>query len=80
FIYLMAYTTSIPLAFFYLTVSNVFLNAISISLFVTIMKHYPSHSVWTATGLINSLAQIGSFVSPTARVTTAQPIIARKEV
>lgn len=66
FIYLMAYATSIPLAFFYLTVSNVFLNAISISVFVTIMKHYPSHSVGTATGLINSLAQIGSFVSPTA--------------
>jgi MFS family permease len=66
FIYLMAYTTSIPLAFFYLTVSNVFLNAISISVFVTIMKHYPSHSVGTATGLINSLAQIGSFASPTA--------------
>ncbi|MGO7580464.1 MFS transporter, partial [Rhizobium ruizarguesonis] len=40
--------------------------AISISVFVTIMKHYPSHSVGTATGLINSLAQIGSFASPTA--------------
>lgn len=64
FIYLMACAESILMAFFYLTVSNVFLNAISISVFVAIMKHYPKESVGTATGLINSLAQIGSFLSP----------------
>lgn len=64
FIYLMANAESIPLAFAYLTVSNVFLNAISISVFTTIMKHFPSNSIGTATGLINSLAQLGSFASP----------------
>jgi sugar phosphate permease len=64
FIYLMFNAASIPVAFFYLTVSNVFLNAISISVFVMIMKNFPKSSVGTATGLINSIAQIGSFVSP----------------
>jgi MFS family permease len=64
FIYLMANADSIPLAFFYLTVSNVFLNAISISVFVAIMKNYPKDSIGTATGLINSLAALGSFASP----------------
>ena len=64
FIYLMANAESIPLAFAYLSVSNVFLNAISISVFVSIMKHFPQNSVGTATGLINSLAQLGSFASP----------------
>ncbi|WP_138469058.1 MFS transporter [Poseidonocella sp. HB161398] len=63
-IYLMAQAEAIPVAFAYLTVSNVFLNAISISVFTTIMKHFPSNSVGTATGLINSLAQLGSFASP----------------
>lgn len=64
FIYLMANAESIPLAFAYLSVSNVFLNAISISVFVSIMKHFPQNSIGTATGLINSLAQLGSFASP----------------
>ena len=64
FIYLMAHAQSIPLAFTYLTVANVFLNAISISVFVSIMKHFPKNTVGTATGLINSLAQLGSFTSP----------------
>lgn len=64
FIYLMANEDSIPLAFAYLSVSNVFLNAISISVFVSIMKHFPHNTVGTATGLINSLAQLGSFASP----------------
>ncbi len=64
FIYLMANTESIPLAFAYLSISNIFLNAISISVFVSIMKHFPQNSVGTATGLINSLAQLGSFASP----------------
>ena len=64
FIYLMANAQSIPLAFAYLSISNVFLNAISISVFVSIMKHFPQNSVGTATGLINSLAQLGSFLSP----------------
>ncbi len=64
FIYLMANEESIPLAFAYLSVSNVFLNAISISVFVSIMKHFPQNTVGTATGLINSLAQLGSFASP----------------
>ncbi|NTZ93090.1 MFS transporter [Agrobacterium tumefaciens] len=64
FIYLMANAPSIPLAFAYLSVSNVFLNAISISVFVSIMKHFPQNSIGTATGLINSLAQLGSFASP----------------
>ncbi|RFB88706.1 MFS transporter [Rhizobium leguminosarum bv. trifolii] len=64
FIYLMANEESIPIAFAYLSVSNVFLNAISISVFVSIMKHFPQNTVGTATGLINSLAQIGSFASP----------------
>ncbi|SEH89378.1 Sugar phosphate permease [Rhizobium tibeticum] len=64
FIYLMANAQSIPLAFAYLSISNVFLNAISISVFVSIMKHFPQNSVGTATGLINSLAQLGSFISP----------------
>jgi MFS family permease len=64
FIYLMANEESIPLAFAYLSISNVFLNAISISVFVSIMKHFPQNTVGTATGLINSLAQLGSFISP----------------
>ncbi len=64
FIYLMANEESIPLAFAYLSVSNVFLNAISISVFVSVMKHFPQNTVGTATGLINSLAQLGSFASP----------------
>ncbi|UVV67862.1 MFS transporter [Brucella anthropi] len=64
FIYLMANAQTIPLAFAYLSISNVFLNAISISVFVSIMKHFPQDSVGTATGLINSLAQLGSFISP----------------
>lgn len=64
FIYLMFNATSIPVAFAWLSLSNIFLNAISISVFVTIIKQYPKDSVGTATGLINSLAQIGSFLSP----------------
>lgn len=64
FIYLMANEESIPLAFAYLSVSNIFLNAISISVFVSIMKHFPQNTVGTATGLINSIAQLGSFASP----------------
>ncbi len=64
FIYLMSNAESIPLAFAYLSISNVFLNAISISVFVSIMKHFPQNSVGTATGFINSLAQLGSFISP----------------
>jgi sugar phosphate permease len=28
------------------------------------MKHFPQNTVGTATGLINSLAQLGSFASP----------------
>lgn len=64
FIWLMANVSSIPLAFACLSVANVFLNAVSISVFVTIMKHFPQNSVGTATGLINSLAQLGSFASP----------------
>lgn len=64
FIYLMAHAESVPVAFLYLSISNVFLNAISISVFVSILKHFPTHSVGTATGLINSIAQLGSFASP----------------
>ncbi|MCG8708302.1 hypothetical protein JHU04_001507 [Brenneria sp. 4F2] len=56
--------SSIPLAFAWLSISNIFLNAISISVFVIIIKQLPKESVGTATGLINSIAQIGSFLSP----------------
>lgn len=66
FIWLMFTATSIPLAFAWLSLSNVFLNAISISVFVTIIKQFPKESVGTATGLINSFAQIGSLLSPVA--------------
>ncbi|MBP2171279.1 sugar phosphate permease [Erwinia toletana] len=64
FIWLMFNASSIPLAFTWLSLSNIFLNAISISVFVTIIKQFPKDSVGTATGLINSVAQIGSFLSP----------------
>ncbi|WP_187423989.1 hypothetical protein [Enterobacter hormaechei] len=33
-------------------------------MFVTIIKQFPKASVGTATGFINSIAQIGSFLSP----------------
>ncbi|QGY32858.1 MFS transporter [Pantoea cypripedii] len=64
FIWLMFNASSVPIAFAWLSLSNIFLNAISISVFVTIIKQYPKASVGTATGLINSVAQIGSFLSP----------------
>ncbi|WP_437616070.1 MFS transporter [Erwinia sp. V71] len=64
FIWLMFNASSVPVAFAWLSISNIFLNAISISVFVTIIKQYPKASVGTATGFINSLAQIGSFLSP----------------
>ncbi|WP_455844507.1 MFS transporter [Pantoea agglomerans] len=64
FIWLMFNATSIPVAFAWLSLSNTFLNAISISVFVTIIKQFPKDSVGTATGLINSFAQIGSLLSP----------------
>lgn len=64
FIWLMFNATSVPVAFAWLSVSNIFLNAISISVFVTIIKQFPKDSVGTATGFINSIAQIGSFLSP----------------
>ncbi|MFS2223114.1 MFS transporter [Pantoea sp. B65] len=64
FIWLMFNASSILLAFAWLSLSNIFLNAISISVFVTIIKQFPKQSVGTATGLINSVAQIGSFLSP----------------
>jgi len=64
FIWLMFNATSIPVAFAWLSLSNIFLNAISISVFVTIIKQFPKDSVGTATGLINSFAQIGSLLSP----------------
>ena len=56
--------SSVPIAFAWLSLSNIFLNAISISVFVTIIKQFPKASVGTATGFINSIAQIGSFLSP----------------
>lgn len=64
FIWLMFNASTVPIAFAWLSLSNIFLNAISISVFVTIIKQYPKASVGTATGLINSVAQIGSFLSP----------------
>lgn len=64
FIWLMFNASSVPIAFAWLSLSNVFLNAISISVFVTIIKQFPKASVGTATGFINSIAQIGSFLSP----------------
>lgn len=64
FIWLMFNASSIPVAFAWLSLSNIFLNAISISVFVTIIKQFPKESVGTATGLINSFAQIGSLLSP----------------
>lgn len=64
FIGLMLSSSSIPLNFAYLTAANIFLNTISITVFVTIMKRFPVKMVGTATGLINSLSQIGSFISP----------------
>lgn len=64
FIWLMFHASTIPLAFAWLSLSNIFLNAISISVFVIIIKQFPKESVGTATGLINSIAQIGSFLSP----------------
>ena len=64
FIWLMFNASSVPIAFAWLSLSNIFLNAISISVFVTIIKQFPKASVGTATGFINSIAQIGSFLSP----------------
>ncbi|WP_248930621.1 MFS transporter [Paenibacillus hamazuiensis] len=65
FIYLMFNATSIPLAFTYLTLSNVFLNPISITVFIMPLKHMAKESVGTATGIINAGAQVGSILSPT---------------
>ncbi|SIS13570.1 Sugar phosphate permease [Peribacillus simplex] len=65
FIYLMFNTQSIPLAFTYLTLSNVFLNAMNITVFVLPLKHIAEDSVGTATGIINTGAQIGSILTPT---------------
>ena len=64
FIYLMFNTNSIPLAFSYLALSNIFLNAMNITVFVLPMKNIPESSVGTATGIINAGAQIGSIVTP----------------
>jgi MFS family permease len=65
FIYLMFNTQSIPLAFTYLSLSNVFLNAMNITVFVLPLKHISEDSVGTATGIINTGAQIGSILTPT---------------
>ncbi|MFE5429000.1 MFS transporter [Peribacillus simplex] len=65
FIYLMFNSQSIPLAFTYLSLSNVFLNAMNITVFVLPLKHISEDSVGTATGIINTGAQIGSILTPT---------------
>ncbi|MED4225577.1 MFS transporter [Neobacillus cucumis] len=65
FIYLMFNTQSIPLAFAYLSLSNVFLNALNITVFVVPMKYISENSVGTATGIINTGGQIGSTITPT---------------
>ncbi|MGE7759733.1 MFS transporter [Peribacillus sp. NPDC097895] len=65
FIYLMFNSHSIPLAFTYLSLSNVFLNAMNITVFVLPLKHISEDSVGTATGIINTGAQIGSILTPT---------------
>ncbi|MFP3125897.1 MFS transporter [Ectobacillus funiculus] len=64
FIYLMFNTDSIPLAFAYLSLSNIFLNAMNITVFVLPMKNISESSIGTATGIINTGAQIGSIVTP----------------
>lgn len=64
FIYLMFNTESIPLAFAYLSISNIFLNAMNITVFVLPMKNIAENSVGTATGIINTGAQIGSIITP----------------
>lgn len=63
-IYLMFHTQSIPLAFAYLSLLNVFLNAMNITVFVLPMKNIAENSVGTATGIINTGGQIGSTVTP----------------
>lgn len=65
FIYLMFNTDSIALAFAYLSLSNVFLNAMNITVFVLPMKNIADESVGTATGIINTGGQIGSILTPT---------------
>jgi sugar phosphate permease len=64
FIYLMFQAQSIPLAFVYLTFSNVFLNAISITVFILPLKYMAKESVGTTTGIINGGGQVGSILSP----------------
>jgi len=65
FIYLMFNASSVPLAFTYLTLTNVFLNPVSITVFILPLKHMAKDSVGTATGIINAGAQVGSILSPT---------------
>lgn len=57
-------TQSIPLAFVYLSLSNVFLNALNITVFVVPMKYFSEDSVGTVTGIINTGGQIGSTGTP----------------
>ena len=65
FIYLMFNTQSIPLAFAYLSLSNVFLNGMNLTVFAIPLKNISDESVGTATGTINFGAQIGSILTPT---------------
>ncbi|WNC17548.1 MFS transporter [Brevibacillus brevis] len=65
FLFLMFQTDSIVLAFGYLSLSNVFLNAMNITVFVLPMKMISEASVGTATGIINTGGQIGSVLTPT---------------
>ncbi|STV88211.1 Hexuronate transporter [Klebsiella michiganensis] len=51
FIWLMFNASSVPIAFAWLSLSNIFLNAISISVFVTIIKQFPKASVGTRNGV-----------------------------
>jgi sugar phosphate permease len=65
FIYLMFNTESITIAFAYLSLSNVFLNAMNITVFVLPLNKIAEESVGTATGIINTGGQIGSVLTPT---------------
>ncbi|MDR7313810.1 MFS transporter [Brevibacillus nitrificans] len=65
FIYMMFNTESIAIAFTYLSLSNVFLNAMNITVFVLPLKKIAEESVGTATGIINTGGQIGSVLTPT---------------
>lgn len=65
FIYLMFHTQSIPLAFTYLTLSNVFLNGMNLTVFAVPLKYISDDSIGTTTGTINFGAQIGSILTPT---------------